>query len=87
LPSAEQALKHGIHIIMTPFQHTEMSDRGPDSVKEEIQGTLDRFLGGSSSSELSPNNTDKPLVSKRPAPAPSPPAAPAPVVSNPPSGD
>ena len=87
LPSAQQAVKDGIDIIKTPFQHTEMSDRGPDSVKEKIQGTLDRFLGGSSSSELSPNNTDKPLVSNRPAPAPSPPAAPAPVVSNPPSGD
>lgn len=66
LPSAQQAVKNGIDIIKTPFQHTEMSDRGPDSVKEKIQGTLDRFLGGSSSSELSPNNIDQPLVSNPP---------------------
>ena len=86
LPSAQQAVKDGIDIIKTPFQHTEMSDRGPDSVKEKIQGTLDRFLGGNSSSELSPNNTDKPLVSKAPS-DPSAPAPAAPVVSNPPGGD
>ena len=43
LPSAQQAVKDGIDIIKTPFQHTEMSDRGPDSVKEKIQGTLDRI--------------------------------------------
>ena len=66
LPSAQQAVKNGIDIIKTPFQHTEMSDRGPDSVKEKIQGTLDRFLGGSSSSELAPNNIDQPLVSNPP---------------------
>lgn len=87
LPSAQQAAKDGIDIIKTPFQHTEMSDRGPDSVKEKIQGTLDRFLGGSKSSELSPNNTDQPVVSNPPPPDPSAPAPSAPVVSNPPGGD
>jgi hypothetical protein len=88
LPSAQQALKDRIDIIKTPFHHTEMSDRGPDSVKEKIQGTLDRFLDGSSSSELSPNNTDQPLVSNPPPADPSAPAPPAaPVVSNPPGGD
>ncbi|MBU6461190.1 MAG: alpha/beta hydrolase [Bradyrhizobium sp.] len=87
LPTTQQALKDGIDIIKTPFQHTEMSDRGPDSVKEKIQATLDRFLGGSSSSELSPKNTDQPLVSSPPSPAPSAPAPTAPVVSNPPGGD
>jgi hypothetical protein len=87
LPSAQQAVKDGVDIIKTPFQHTEMSDRGPDSVKEKIQGTLDRFLGGRSSSELSPNNTDQPLVSNPPPPDPSAPAPAAPVVSNPPGGD
>lgn len=87
LPSAQQALKHGIDIIKTPFQHTEMSDRGPDSVKEKIQDTLDQFLGESSSSELSPNNTDQPLVSNPPSSTPGAPAPAAPVVSNPRGGD
>jgi hypothetical protein len=81
MPSAQQAVKDGINIIKTPFQHTEMSDRGPDSVKEKIQSTLDQFLGGAGSSELSPNDTDKPLISNQPSPAPN---APAPVVANPP---
>jgi pimeloyl-ACP methyl ester carboxylesterase len=85
LPSAQQAVKDGIDIIKTPFQHTEMSDRGPDSVKEKIQSTLDQFLGESSSSELSPNNTDKPLISNPPSPSPNPAAPNAPVVSNPPA--
>jgi pimeloyl-ACP methyl ester carboxylesterase len=83
LPSAQQAVKDGIDIIKTPFQHTEMSDRGPDSVKEKIQATLDQFLGGAGSSELSPNNTDKPLISNPPQPS----AAPGqpPIVANPPA--
>jgi hypothetical protein len=85
LPTAQQAIKDGIDIVKTPFQHTEMSDRGPDSVKEKIQATLDQFLGGSSSSELSPNNTDKPLIANPPSPTPSAPAPTAPVVSNPPA--
>lgn len=83
LPTAQQAIKDGIDIVKTPFQHTEMSDRGPDSVKEKIQSTLDQFLAGGSSSELSPNNTDKPLISNPPSDTPSPPAPAAPVVSNP----
>ena len=86
LPSAKQAVKDGIDIIKTPFQHTDMSDRGPDSVKEKIQGALDQFLGGASSSELSPNDTDKPLIANPPSPSPAP-SAPAPAgatASNPP---
>src|SRR5258705_8740488 len=44
LPTAEQAKAEGIHIVHTEFQHTDMSDRGPDFVKESIQATLDQFL-------------------------------------------
>jgi hypothetical protein len=62
LPDAAQAKKDGIDIVKTKFQHTDMSDRGPESVKEKIQATLDHFLGDSGSSELSPVNTDKPLI-------------------------
>ena len=87
LPSAAQAVKDGIDIIKTPFQHTQMSDRGPDSVKEKIQEALDHFLTDSSSSELSPNNTDNLLIAKPPpapnAASPTAHAPPAPVVPNP----
>ena len=92
LPSTAQAVKDGIDIIKTPFQHTQMSDRGPDSVKENIQQALDNFLTDSSSSELSPNNTDNLLIAKPPAAAavpkaatPTAPVPPAPVVANPPA--
>jgi hypothetical protein len=88
LPSAAQAVKDGIDIIKTPFQHTQMSDRGPAPVKEKIQEALDNFLNNSSSSELSPNDTDYPLIAKPPAaaaPAPNAtaPTAPPPVVAGP----
>jgi hypothetical protein len=39
-----------------------------DSVKENIQATLDHFLSDSGASELAPANTDKPIVST-PGPA------------------
>jgi alpha/beta hydrolase fold len=83
LPSTAQTVKDGIDIIKTPFQHTQMSDRGPDSVKEKIQEALDHFLTDSSSSELSPNNTDNPLIAKPPAATPTASAPAAPLVSNP----
>src|ERR1700722_12527322 len=72
LPTAEQALKDGIDIIKTGAQHTDLSDRGPDSVKEKIQATLDHFLKDSSASELGPANTDKPLISNPDLIAPNP---------------
>jgi hypothetical protein len=64
LPTAQQAKADGINIVNTKFQHTDMSDRGPDSVKETIQVTLDHFLSDSATSELAPANTDKPIVTK-----------------------
>jgi pimeloyl-ACP methyl ester carboxylesterase len=45
LPTAQQAEADGIDIVDTKFQHTDMSDRGPDAVKETIQTALDHFLG------------------------------------------
>ena len=68
LPTPEQAKADGIDIVNTPFQHTDMSDRGPPSVKEKIQATLDKFLGDANSSELAPAPTDKPIVSHAGAP-------------------
>ncbi len=70
LPTPQQAKADGIDIVRTPFQHTWMSDRGPDSAKERIQATLDRFLSDSSSSELAPVPTDTLIVSNAGAPLP-----------------
>src|ERR1700726_866431 len=64
LPNPQQAKAEGIDIVKTQFQHTDMSDRGPDSVKERIQATLDQFLGDSSASDLAPAPTDNPLIAK-----------------------
>src|ERR1700726_2097109 len=36
--------KSGITVVQTGYQHTDMSDRGPDVVKSTIQGMLDKFL-------------------------------------------
>ena len=56
LPNPQIAQAEGIDIIRTEFQHTQMSDRGPDSVKDRIQVTLDNFLGTGKATELAPNN-------------------------------
>jgi len=70
LPTPQQAKAEGIDIIPTQFQHTWMSDRGPDSVKERIQATLDQFLGNGNASDLAPANTDNLIVSNAGAPQP-----------------
>jgi pimeloyl-ACP methyl ester carboxylesterase len=63
LPTPQQATQDGIDIVKTNAQHTDMSDRGPDSVKEKIQATLDHFLSDSASSELSAVDTERLIVS------------------------
>lgn len=70
LPTPQQAKADDIDIIRTQFQHTEMSDRGPPSVKERIQATLDEFLGGKNSSELAPADTSHLIVTNAGAPLP-----------------
>jgi len=71
LPNPQQAEADRIDIVKTKFQHTDMSDRGPDSVKEAIQSTLDQFLSDSATSDLAPTPTDRPLIAKLgPAPYP-----------------
>ena len=62
LPTPEEAKARGIDIVHTSAQHTEMSDRGPNSVKEKIQETLDRFLRDSASSALAPADTKSPMI-------------------------
>jgi alpha/beta hydrolase fold len=63
LPTPQEARQDGIDIVKTNAQHTDMSDRGPDAVKEQIQATLDHFLSDSASSELSAVDTEKLIVS------------------------
>ena len=70
LPTPQEAKADGVDIIHTQFQHTWMSDRGPDSVKERIQATLDEFLGNGSASELAPADTNNLIVSNAGAPLP-----------------
>jgi dienelactone hydrolase len=70
LPTPQQAKAEGIDIINTQFQHTWMSDRGPDSAKQRIQATLDQFLDNGKASELAPVNTDNLIVSNAGAPLP-----------------
>jgi hypothetical protein len=57
LPTPQQAKADGIDIIRTPFQHTELSDRGPNSVKQRIQSALDKFLGNEHDVQLPPSPT------------------------------
>lgn len=62
LPTPEEAKAKGIDIVNTGAQHTDLSDRGPDSLKERIQVTLNQFLSDSSSSDLAPADTRQPMV-------------------------
>lgn len=57
VPTDEEAKKAGIDIIHTDAQHTQMSDRGPDALKEKIGATIDKFLGKDISSALAPVDT------------------------------
>jgi hypothetical protein len=44
IPSEGVRERSGITVVQTGYQHTDMSDRGPDEVKSAIQGMLDKFL-------------------------------------------
>jgi pimeloyl-ACP methyl ester carboxylesterase len=44
VPDDDICQKAGITVIKTAFQHTDMSDRGPDEVKSSIQTIIDKFL-------------------------------------------
>jgi len=70
LPTPEQAKEDGINIIKTQFQHTWMSDRGPETAKERIQDTLDRFLEGSSVTELASAESNNQTFNNAAAPLP-----------------
>jgi hypothetical protein len=65
VPDDEMCEKAGITVVRTGYQHTDMSDRGPDEVKEKIQGLLDKFLDADSA--LAPVEAKMP-VSIEPGP-------------------
>lgn len=67
VPDDETCEQAGIKVVNTGFQHTDMSDRGPENVKESIQGVLDKFLNDDSNS-LAPVDTNKIEVPKPPGP-------------------
>ena len=54
--------KSGITVVQTAYQHTWMSDRGPDEAKANIQGQLDKFL--EDDSPLRPVLTDMPKITE-----------------------
>jgi pimeloyl-ACP methyl ester carboxylesterase len=62
LPPPSRAKREGIDIVNTGALHTELSDRGPSSVKEKIQATLDKFLGEAAVSDLAPADTVRPMI-------------------------
>ena len=62
IPNEEICEKSGIKIVQTGYQHTQMSDRGPDEVKSTIQGMLDSFLDDNSPLRPVDTRTPPPLM-------------------------
>ena len=62
LPAKGQSKSGGVDIVDTGALHTDLSDRGPQSVKEKIQTTLDRFLTESGNGGSKPANTEQPMI-------------------------
>jgi hypothetical protein len=62
LPTPKDAHADGIDIVNTGALHTQLSDRGPDALKERIQATLDKFLSDSAASDLAPADTSQPMI-------------------------
>ena len=60
VPDDDICEKLGITVVKTGFQHVDMSDRGPDNVKSNIQALLDKFL--EDDSKLAPVEIKKPDI-------------------------
>ena len=61
VPDDEICAKAGITVVRTGYQHTDMSDRGPDEVKQRIGGILDKFLDDDDSgTAAAKNDTPRP---------------------------
>jgi pimeloyl-ACP methyl ester carboxylesterase len=72
VPDDATCAKAGITVVKTGYQHTDMSDRGPDEVKIKIGGILDKFLDD--------NDTEMTAAPGSPRPdAPNPAAKPGPL--------
>src|SRR6201992_1154124 len=44
IPGDETCAKAGITVVRTEYQHNDLSDRGPDTVKESIESKVQQFL-------------------------------------------
>jgi hypothetical protein len=44
VPDDAMCQKAGITVVKTPYQHNELSDRGPDHVKTTIRSIVEKFL-------------------------------------------
>src|SRR5882757_2016641 len=62
IPNDDICAKAGITVVNTGYQHTDMSDRGPDGVKLKIQALLDKFLDDDS--VLAPVDTKTPKIAE-----------------------
>jgi hypothetical protein len=62
VPDDDTCEKAGITVVNTGYQHTDMSDRGPDGVKLKIQALLDKFLDDDSA--LAPVDTKAPKIAE-----------------------
>jgi hypothetical protein len=69
VPDDDICAKVGITVVKTGYQHTDMSDRGPDEVKSRIAGMLDKFLD-ETDNEVTPAATapDAPKPADEPSP-------------------
>src|SRR3954451_4003612 len=66
--------KSDITVLQTGYQHTDMSDRGPDNVKSTIRGRLDEFLDDESPLKRVPTKSPPPMTDPGPV-TPYPPVA------------
>src|SRR3954447_10854945 len=60
VPDHDVAQASGITVVQTGFQHTDMSDRGPDNVRSTIEGMLEKFLDSSDTTAIAPVPTKVP---------------------------
>jgi pimeloyl-ACP methyl ester carboxylesterase len=65
VPDDDICAKAGITVVRTGYQHTDMSDRGPDEVKQRIGGILDKFLDDDDS-EITAAKTETPKPASEP---------------------
>ncbi len=61
IPDDETCKRAGITVVNTPYQHVDMSDRGPEDVKSMIRGVFDKFFDDD-------DETPKPAEAKPPQP-------------------